>query len=76
MAMVLASDNFRARFVAAGVNDHREQAEELATLLHHWNFSHVNLSPYNPIADSDFERPTKAKVCSLFLLGSFIFGAS
>jgi len=47
----------------AGVNDQREHAEELATLLHKWNLGrHVNIIPYNPIADSEFERPTKAKV--------------
>ncbi|XP_024379512.1 uncharacterized protein [Physcomitrium patens] len=47
----------------AGVNDQREHAEELATLLHQWNLGrHVNIIPYNPIADSEFERPTKAKV--------------
>jgi len=47
----------------AGVNDQREHAEELATLLHHWKLgNHVNIIPYNPISDSEFERPTKAKV--------------
>ena len=51
----------------AGVNDQREHAEELATLLHHWKLgNHVNIIPYNPISDSEFERPTKAKV-SMFL---------
>lgn len=46
----------------AGVNDQREHAEELATLLHHWNFNHINLIQYNPIAHSSFERPSKAEV--------------
>ncbi|KAG0576652.1 hypothetical protein KC19_5G096400 [Ceratodon purpureus] len=47
----------------AGVNDQREHAEELATLLHQWDLGrHVNIIPYNPIADSEFERPTKARV--------------
>lgn len=45
------------------MNDQREHAEELATLLHHWKLgNHVNIIPYNPISDSEFERPTKAKV--------------
>ena len=49
--------------VTAGVNDQKMHAEELANLLHHWNLGrHVNIIPYNPIADSDFERPTKPKV--------------
>lgn len=61
---VLARGNFLCSgYIAAGVNDQREHAEELATLLHQWNLGrHVNIIPYNPIADSEFERPTKAKV--------------
>ena len=55
----------------AGVNDQREHAEELATLLHHWKLgNHVNIIPYNPISDSEFERPTKAKVCMFLNLQS------
>jgi 23S rRNA (adenine2503-C2)-methyltransferase len=49
--------------VAAGVNDQKQHAEELADLLHRWNLGrHVNIIPYNPIADSEFQRPTKASV--------------
>jgi len=49
--------------VAAGVNDQKQHADELADLLHHWNLGrHVNIIPYNPIADSEFQRPTKASV--------------
>ena len=52
------------------MNDEREHAEELATLLHQWDLGrHVNIIPYNPIADSEFERPSKARVSPLFLLG-------
>ncbi|CAM6112054.1 unnamed protein product [Calypogeia fissa] len=47
----------------SGVNDSPEQAEELARLLHHWKLGrHVNVIPYNPIADSLFRRPTNAQV--------------
>jgi 23S rRNA (adenine2503-C2)-methyltransferase len=41
----------------AGVNDHREHAAELASKLRGFQ-SHVNLIPYNPIEDADFDRPT------------------
>ncbi len=41
----------------AGVNDHRSHAAELASKLRGFQ-SHVNLIPYNPIADADFDRPT------------------
>jgi len=41
----------------AGVNDSSNQARELATLIKGWQ-SHVNLIPYNPIQDADYERPT------------------
>lgn len=56
------------------MNDQREHAEELATLLHQWNLGrHVNIIPYNPIADSEFERPSKARVRFLSqLLSHFI----
>ncbi|BBM97291.1 23S rRNA (adenine2503-C2)-methyltransferase [Marchantia polymorpha subsp. ruderalis] len=46
-----------------GVNDKPEHAEELANLLNHWKLGrHVNVIPYNPIADSEFRRPKKAAV--------------
>jgi 23S rRNA (adenine2503-C2)-methyltransferase len=41
----------------AGVNDSSNQARELASLIKGWQ-SHVNLIPYNPIQDADYERPT------------------
>lgn len=51
------------------MNDQIEHAEELATLFHRWDFNHVTLTPFNPIADSEFKRPTKAKVSSSFKIG-------
>lgn len=41
----------------AGVNDSPRQATELAQLLRGFQ-CHVNLIPYNPIAEADYERPT------------------
>ncbi len=41
----------------AGVNDSPGQAKELAQLLRGFQ-CHVNLIPYNPIADADYERPS------------------
>jgi 23S rRNA (adenine2503-C2)-methyltransferase len=41
----------------AGVNDYPEQAAELATKLRGFQ-NHVNLIPYNPIEDADYDRPT------------------
>ncbi len=41
----------------AGVNDSPRQATELAQLLRGFQ-CHVNLIPYNPIADADYERPS------------------
>jgi 23S rRNA (adenine2503-C2)-methyltransferase len=41
----------------AGVNDDPAQAAELATKLRGFQ-THVNLIPYNPIDDADFDRPT------------------
>jgi 23S rRNA (adenine2503-C2)-methyltransferase len=46
-----------------GVNDHPRQAEELARVLRGFQ-SHVNLIPYNPIAEEDFSRPTPQAVDS------------
>ncbi|AFY70633.1 23S rRNA m(2)A-2503 methyltransferase [Thalassoporum mexicanum PCC 7367] len=40
----------------AGVNDSPQQAQQLAKLIRGFQ-SHVNLIPYNPIADADFKRP-------------------
>jgi 23S rRNA (adenine2503-C2)-methyltransferase len=41
----------------AGVNDDPKHAAELASKLRGFQ-SHVNLIPYNPIEDADFDRPT------------------
>lgn len=41
----------------AGVNDSPSQAQELAALIRGWQ-THVNLIPYNPIQDADYQRPT------------------
>jgi 23S rRNA (adenine2503-C2)-methyltransferase len=45
----------------AGVNDAPAQAEALARLLRGFQ-SHVNLIPYNPIEEEDFERPSPHSV--------------
>lgn len=45
----------------AGVNDLPENAAELATHLRGFQ-SHVNLIPYNPIQDADYQRPTRQSV--------------
>lgn len=42
--------------VLAGVNDHTQHAHELAQLLKGFQ-SHVNLIPYNPISEVDYQRP-------------------
>ncbi|HKZ34438.1 MAG TPA: 23S rRNA (adenine(2503)-C(2))-methyltransferase RlmN [Patescibacteria group bacterium] len=41
-----------------GVNDQEEHALELSRLLHERS-AHVNLIPYNPIPDGQFERPSR-----------------
>jgi 23S rRNA (adenine2503-C2)-methyltransferase len=41
----------------AGVNDYRSHATELASKLRGFQ-THVNLIPYNPIEDADYDRPT------------------
>jgi len=40
----------------AGINDHPQLALELAQILRGFQ-SHVNLIPYNPIAEADYQRP-------------------
>jgi 23S rRNA (adenine2503-C2)-methyltransferase len=45
----------------AGVNDTPELAHQLANLLRGWQ-SHVNLIPYNPIADAPYRRPTMERI--------------
>jgi 23S rRNA (adenine2503-C2)-methyltransferase len=44
-----------------GLNDQPRHAEALARLLRGFQ-SHVNLIPYNPIVEEDFQRPTPAAV--------------
>jgi 23S rRNA (adenine2503-C2)-methyltransferase len=44
-----------------GLNDHPLQAAALARLLRGFQ-SHVNLIPYNPIEEEEFQRPSPAAV--------------
>ncbi|KAI3431690.1 hypothetical protein D9Q98_004736 [Chlorella vulgaris] len=47
----------------AGVNDSAAHAEELAALLRRHDLrSHVNAIPWNPVDESEFERPTRRSV--------------
>ena len=45
----------------AGVNDLPEHAAELAQLLRGFQ-SHVNLIPYNPIREADYQRPSPRRI--------------
>ena len=45
----------------AGVNDLPEHALELAKQLRGFQ-SHVNLIPYNPISDADYQRPSRQQI--------------
>ncbi|MGK7895100.1 MAG: 23S rRNA (adenine(2503)-C(2))-methyltransferase RlmN [Xenococcus sp. (in: cyanobacteria)] len=45
----------------SGVNDLPEQALELAKLIRGFQ-CHVNLIPYNPITEADYQRPTSQRV--------------
>lgn len=45
----------------AGLNDRPQHAEELARHLRGFQ-SHVNLIPYNPIAEVDYKRPRRESV--------------
>jgi 23S rRNA (adenine2503-C2)-methyltransferase len=47
----------------AGVNDQPQHGEELAQLLRGFQ-CHVNLIPYNPIVDADYQRPSPQAVQS------------
>jgi 23S rRNA (adenine2503-C2)-methyltransferase len=47
--------------VLTGVNDLPQHAIELAQLLRGFQ-SHVNLIPYNPISEVDFQRPTDRRL--------------
>ncbi|MCH7815709.1 MAG: 23S rRNA (adenine(2503)-C(2))-methyltransferase RlmN [Proteobacteria bacterium] len=44
-----------------GINDHREHARELAELLSTFSCK-INLIPFNPIALSDFRRPSSSSI--------------
>ncbi|PSC68805.1 ribosomal RNA large subunit methyltransferase N [Micractinium conductrix] len=47
----------------AGVNDQTQHAVELAALLKRHDLrSHVNLIPWNPVDESEFQRPSRAAV--------------
>ena len=47
----------------AGVNDSIAQAEELGRLLYKNKLaSHVNIIPYNPVDEADFQRPGRASI--------------
>ena len=45
----------------AGVNDLPENARELAKCLKGFQ-THVNLIPYNPISEVDYQRPNKSRI--------------
>lgn len=45
----------------AGVNDLRDHAIELADHLRGFQ-SHVNLIPYNPISEADYQRPDRRRI--------------
>jgi 23S rRNA (adenine2503-C2)-methyltransferase len=45
----------------AGVNDLPEHALELAQLLRRFQ-THVNLIPYNPIQEVDYQRPSEQRI--------------
>lgn len=45
----------------AGVNDRPEQAIELAQHLRGFQ-AHVNLIPYNPIREADYQRPSRERI--------------
>lgn len=45
----------------AGLNDLPEHAQELAQHLRGFQ-AHVNLIPYNPIGDADYQRPSRQRV--------------
>ncbi len=45
----------------SGVNDTPDHAEELAKLIRGFQ-THVNLIPYNPISEVDYQRPNKEQI--------------
>lgn len=49
------------------VNDHKEEAEQLARLLKNKrHLSYVNLIPYNPVADHPYERSEKEAILTFY----------
>lgn len=47
----------------SGVNDQHQHAAQLASLLRsHDMCSHVNLIPWNPVDESEFQRPSRNRV--------------
>ncbi|MCA0983438.1 23S rRNA (adenine(2503)-C(2))-methyltransferase RlmN [Halobacillus yeomjeoni] len=49
------------------VNDHKEEAEQLADLLKDKrHLSYVNLIPYNPVADHPYERSEKEAILTFY----------
>jgi len=49
------------------VNDHKEEAEQLANLLKNKrHLSYVNLIPYNPVADNPYERSEKEAILTFY----------
>ncbi len=47
--------------VVSGVNDNKEEAEKLSSLLRGKN-AHVNLIPVNPVTERGFTRPSRERV--------------
>lgn len=45
----------------AGVNDSLHHAKELTQLLKGFS-THINLIPYNPITEADYQRPTETQI--------------
>lgn len=45
----------------SGVNDLPQHAQELASHLHGFQ-THVNLIPYNPISEADYQRPSPERI--------------
>ena len=50
--------------LVAGVNDTKEDAQELAGLIQDMN-CHVNLIPVNPIKERDFAQPDENAVAGI-----------
>lgn len=49
------------------VNDHEEEARQLAQLLsHNRHLTYVNLIPYNPVGDNQYERSDQASILAFY----------